>query len=114
MYWDDHLPPHYVVSANYIDGYKILIKFNDSSEGIADLSQSLEGKVFKPLEDLDFFAQFSLDHELGTLVWPNGADFAPEYLYFLAFKDVPELQAKFEQWGYRLSCPSFGLEYSKG
>lgn len=89
-----------VVAADHINGYKVLIKFNDSSEGIADFSQSLEGKIFEPLQDPDYFSQFSLDPELGTLVWPNGADFAPEYLYFLAFKDFPELQAKFERWGY--------------
>jgi hypothetical protein len=68
---------------------------------MADFSQSLKGTIFEPLEDLDYFPQFSFDHELGTLVRPNGADFAPEYLYFLAFKDVPELQVKLEQWGYK-------------
>jgi len=32
--------------------------------------------------------------------WANGADIAPEYLYFLAFKDEPDLQEKFKKWGY--------------
>jgi hypothetical protein len=93
----------HVVSAKYLNDYKVLVRFNDSSEGIADFSQSLEGKIFEPLKDLNYFSQFSLDSDLGTLVWPNGADFAPEYLYFLAFKEVSELQTKFEQWGYKLT-----------
>ena len=60
----------HVVSASYLNDYKILIRFNDSSEGIADLSQELDGTVFEPLKDLGYFPQFSLDDELGTLFGP--------------------------------------------
>jgi hypothetical protein len=45
-----------------------------------DLSRELEGEVFEPLKDVGFFKSFRLDPELRTLVWPNGADFAPEFL----------------------------------
>ena len=91
----------HITYATYLDGYKILVKFNDHSEGVVDLAESLNGSVFAPLKNLEIFQQFNLDNELGTLTWCNGADFAPEYLYFLAFKNVPELQQKFEQWGYK-------------
>jgi hypothetical protein len=37
--------------------------------------------VFEPLHDPDVFAQVRVDAELGTVVWPGGADIAPEYLY---------------------------------
>jgi Protein of unknown function (DUF2442) len=90
----------YIVSAQYIDRYKIKVKFNNQSEGIADLSTSLQGKVFEPLQDLTLFQKLAVDAELGTIVWENGADFAPEYLYFLAFQYVPELQDQFHKWGY--------------
>jgi hypothetical protein len=51
-------------------------------------------------KDKSFFAQVRVDKELETITWPNGADFAPEYLYFQAFKNEPELQGKFKEWGY--------------
>jgi hypothetical protein len=41
-----------------------------------------------------------VDDELQTVVWPNGADLAPEYVYFQAFKDDPKLLPQFEAWGY--------------
>jgi hypothetical protein len=39
--------------------------------------------VFEPLKDLTLFSQAKLDKELATVVWPNGADLAPEFLYAL-------------------------------
>ncbi len=54
-----------------------------------------------PLQDVDFFSKATVDKELETVVWPNGADFAPEFLYFKAFGDEAELQAQFEAWGYK-------------
>jgi hypothetical protein len=65
-----------------------------------DLSSALEGPAFQQLQDITVFAQLRVDKELDTIVWPNGADFAPEFLYFQAFKNVPDLQAQFRQWGY--------------
>jgi hypothetical protein len=34
----------------------------------------------EPLRDEAFFAKVVFHPELHTLVWPNGADFAPEFL----------------------------------
>ena len=48
-----------------------------------DVQPLLRGPVFEPLLREDFFAQVSLDPTCGTVVWPNGADFAPEALYEL-------------------------------
>ena len=90
----------HVTDAKYLDGYKVEVSFNDGRKGIADLSEALRGHVFQPLKDISIFAQLKLDKELDTISWPNGADIAPEYLYFRAFKDELELQEQFKTWGY--------------
>lgn len=90
----------HVTDAKYLKDYLIEVTFNDGKKGIADLSQSLQGTVFGSLKNKKIFSQFKVDHELDTIVWPNGADFAPEYLYFQAFKNNQELQLQFKKWGY--------------
>ncbi len=75
--------------------------FDDGREGVADLTEALEGPMFEPLKDPDVFRTLRVDEELRTIVWPNGADLAPEYIYYRAFHDDPGLQATFRRWGYR-------------
>lgn len=67
--------------AQYRRDYRIWLKFADGVEGEVDLEGELWGEVFEPLKDKARFAEFSLNEELETIVWPNGADFAPEFLY---------------------------------
>ena len=68
-----------VVKAEYLDGYRVKLLFNNGETRIADLSQSLKGSVFAPLRDIDYFKKFSI--KFNTIEWENGADFAPEYLW---------------------------------
>jgi hypothetical protein len=68
-----------VTRAEYRAGFKIHLAFNDGVESTVDFSPWLEGPVFAPLKDVEYFQQFFL--EGGTVTWPNGADIAPETLY---------------------------------
>jgi len=70
-----------VVECRYISGYTVWLRFSDGVEGKLDLERELEGEVFEPLRDLDVFRSLTLHPELHTVVWPNGADFAPEFLH---------------------------------
>jgi hypothetical protein len=70
-----------VIEAEYLRDFIIWVKFEDGSEGEIDLSAELYGPMFEPLKDVDYFKQVRVDPELGTIVWPNGADLAPEFLY---------------------------------
>ena len=69
-----------ITSARYLGDHSIWLRFSDGLEGNVDLSRDLAGEVFEPLRDEAFFARVALHPELRTLVWPNGADFAPEFL----------------------------------
>ena len=71
----------HVVEAWYERDYIIHLKFNDGAEGHVDLANELHGEMFAPLKDLVQFRAFRIDPELQTVVWDNGADFAPEFLH---------------------------------
>jgi len=90
----------HIKNATYVEGYKLKVLFNDGREGVADLSQALKGEMFEPLKDKSVFSSFVIDKDLETVVWSNGVDLAPEYIYFQAFKNDSRLQSKFKEWGY--------------
>ena len=68
-----------VVGATYERAFRIRLKFNDGLEASVDFRAWLSGEVFEPLKKPAYFRRFFLDG--GTVVWPNGADIAPETLY---------------------------------
>ena len=71
----------HVREAKHLHDYVIWLRFNDGAEGEIDLSDELWGEVFAPLKDPKLFKAFKADPELETVVWSNGADLAPEFLY---------------------------------
>lgn len=66
-----------VTSVKVLDHYLLRLGFSDGSSRDVNLVGELCGPVFEPLADPDFFAQVRVDDELGTVVWPNGADLDP-------------------------------------
>ena len=68
-----------VIKAEYLRGYRIKLWFNNQVVKVVDLANSLNGEVFQPLKDIDFFKRFTI--KFNTIEWENGADIAPEYLY---------------------------------
>ena len=71
-----------VVAARVLRPYVLEVTFDDGTVREVDLEPVLWGEVFEPLRDPDYFAQVTVDPDLGTVVWPNGADLAPEFLYY--------------------------------
>jgi hypothetical protein len=90
----------HVVDAKYLDGYRIEVVFDNGRKGVADLADTLKGRVFEELKNKSVFSRFRVDKELETIVWENGADLAPEYLFFQAFKNESEFRSQFVKWGY--------------
>ena len=71
----------HVKEARYLHDYVIWCRFSDGAEGEVDLKDELYGDVFDPLKNLVAFKSFKVDSDLETIVWENGADMAPEFLY---------------------------------
>jgi hypothetical protein len=70
-----------LLEARYIRDFVVWLRFSDGTRGEVDLAGELNGPVFEPLRDPAYFRQFAPHPELHTIVWPNGADLAPEFLY---------------------------------
>jgi hypothetical protein len=86
--------------ARYLHDYVVEVAFNNGKRGNADLSAALKGPVFETLRDMEAFSRLRVDTELQTIAWENGADLAPEYVYFQAFKADSSLESQFKAWGY--------------
>jgi Protein of unknown function (DUF2442) len=74
------MPPR-LVEARYVRDFVIWLRWSDGSQGEVDLAGELHGPIFEPLRDPAYFRSFTLSPEMHTIVWPNGADLAPEFLH---------------------------------
>jgi hypothetical protein len=72
-----------ITKARVLERYCVELTFSDGVRGVVDLASRITGRggVFRPLEDPVFFRKMTVNDELGTIVWPNGADFCPDMLY---------------------------------
>lgn len=75
------------VRATPLSNHRLLIEFEDGLSGAVDLSGDLSGPVFEPLGDDALFKQVAID-EFGAIVWPNGADLAPDAVYTEILADI--------------------------
>ena len=90
--------------AKYAGNYCISLVFNNGRKGVANLKEAIfndKRPIFSELKDESNFKDFKLEHS--TVVWSNELDLASEYLFYVAFKDDPDLQDQFKQWGYLAS-----------
>ncbi len=90
-------PIYRVCSFRIVAPFTLCVVFDDGTEQVIDFRPMLAGELFGPLRDPSVFDQVSLDPEVHTLVWPNGADFDPATLH-----DWPErieaLAARARKW----------------
>ncbi len=69
-----------VTAVELVGPHSLALRFNDGASRRVDLLPELEGSIFEPLRDPAYFSRVVLDPVAGTVVWPNGADFAPDFL----------------------------------
>jgi uncharacterized protein DUF2442 len=73
-----------VVKVEPRGGYRIWLQFQDGGEGEVDLEPRLSFQgMFAPLRDPAYFARVRVNPDLGTISWPNDADWDPLVLYSL-------------------------------
>lgn len=71
-----------VTSVEVIGDFQLRLGFDDGLVREVDLAYRVGGNgVFAPLADPEYFAKVRVDPDAGTIVWPNGADLAPELLH---------------------------------
>lgn len=71
----------HVTSVEVVADHRLRLDFEDGIQGEVDFSDRNWNGVFEPLKDPSYFGQVRVDPEMGTVVWPNGADLAPETLH---------------------------------
>jgi len=70
-----------IKTVEVLEGFTVRLGLSDGSEKTVDLTPYLHGPIFEPLRrDPALFRQVTVDEELGTIVWPNGADIDPDVL----------------------------------
>ena len=73
-----------VTKAAYLNKYRILLTFNNGVSKTVDLEDEIKDSIYEPLRQIDYFKKFEIKYN--TIEWPNGADYAPEYLYEIGCK----------------------------
>ncbi|MDP6454701.1 MAG: DUF2442 domain-containing protein [SAR202 cluster bacterium] len=74
-------PVHRITSFTIVKPFTIRMEFDDDTAQVIDFEPLLEGELYGPLRELTLFNQVTIDPEVHTLIWPNGADFDPATLH---------------------------------
>ena len=78
-----------ITQAEVAGRHSLRLAFNNGTQKTVNVQPLLDGPIFEPLKNSSYFARVTLDTFCGTVVWPNGADFAPEALYELTPEGHP-------------------------
>ncbi len=71
----------HIIDVTCLENYRLRLRFDNGALKDVDLRGEIYGEVFEPLADPTFFRRVQVNRETNTIEWPNGADFAPEFLY---------------------------------
>ncbi len=89
---------HYIIGVQYISGFKLHLQFEDAGWRVANLESHLDGEIFEPLRDVSRFGTACLNTDIDTVVWDNGADMSPDFLYEISVPlDEPKLMKVAEE-----------------
>lgn len=78
----------HVTKVKVVGEYSLELMFDNGVRKRVNLRRELYGPIFEPLRDPAYFAKAYIDPDSRTVTWPNGADFAPDFLYQLESEEV--------------------------
>jgi hypothetical protein len=76
--------PYEITAVEHLGGYCLRLTVAAGFSGVVDPPDRFatpRGPMFEPLGDVAYFAKVAVDPDLGTVVWPNGVDLAPDVLH---------------------------------
>ena len=79
----------HIIKAKVVGPHSLELTFDNGIQKRVNLRPELYGPVFEPLRDPTYFAQVFVDSDSRTITWPNGADFAPDFLYHMEPEEMP-------------------------
>ena len=79
----------HVTQVKIVGKYSLELTFDNRVLKRVNLRKELYGPIFEPLHDPAYFAKAYVDPDSRTVTWPNGADFAPDYLYQMKSEETP-------------------------
>lgn len=79
----------HITNVKVVGSHSLVLTFDNGVQKRVNLRQELYGPIFEPLRDPSFFAKAYVDPDSRTVAWPNGADFAPDFLYRLEAEEAP-------------------------
>lgn len=82
---------HYIRRAEPLENFLLEVTFKNGETKVFDAKPYLNGPIFVPLHDPRYFEQVAVDPVSGSIYWPNGADFCPDFVYSL-----PEVKPQFK------------------
>jgi hypothetical protein len=71
---------YHIVEARHVAAHVVWLRFRDGTSGKNRSGAGSPRPRLRTVRDPAVFRQFQVHPEFHTLVWPNGADFAPEFL----------------------------------
>jgi hypothetical protein len=83
--------PVAVTAVKVLSRYVVELTFDTDEVNVIDLEPMMWSPVFQPLlTDYDLFRRVSVDPDIGTIAWPNGAAWPPDELYASSKAAVPD------------------------
>jgi len=74
---------HYIEDVIPLGNFHLKVTFRGGEVKVFNAKPYLTGPIFEPVNDPDYFAHVDVDEIAGSIFWPNGADFCPDFVYAL-------------------------------